>query len=108
MASLRQIKKGKEKVPNDDHRSHTHPVRRHSHGLSEAVDNDKSKVPTEKLNASGPIATAEFERLKKEVESLKKTIHEQRKAIKKQSKVSIYVPEEEHSIHSRFTRGMKS
>ncbi|KAK1220415.1 hypothetical protein PQX77_016796 [Marasmius sp. AFHP31] len=35
---------------------------------------------------SGPIAAAEFERMKKEIEDLKSTVHDQKKTIKKQNK----------------------
>ncbi|KAF9461546.1 hypothetical protein BDZ94DRAFT_1237662 [Collybia nuda] len=41
---------------------------------------------TEKQLYSGPLAHAEFERMKKEIENLKKTLHDRKKTIKKQTK----------------------
>ena len=46
----------------------------------------KSHVSTE-TTFSGPLAVAEFERMRKEIETLKNTLIEQRKSAKKQAKV---------------------
>ena len=91
MASHRSTKKGKEKAVGDDRRSHVHPLRRHSNGLSvsEVPDADKNRVSAEQLSSSdfAASATSEAERLRREIEALKKTIFDQKKVIKKQYKV---------------------
>ncbi|KAF8637524.1 hypothetical protein AX17_002768 [Amanita inopinata Kibby_2008] len=90
LSSYRRNKKGKEKGVSDDHRSqHSHPPRRHSHGTPahEVAEKDKNSRSAEKHALVGPLASAEFERIKREVETLKKTVHDQKKMMKKQYKV---------------------
>ncbi|KAM6496833.1 hypothetical protein JOM56_007306 [Amanita muscaria] len=87
MSSSRQAKR-RDKSNSDDHRSHSHPLRRHPNALPapEVPDIDKNKTSAEKQNLPGTDLLTEFERLRKEMEALKKAAHDQRKAMKKQAK----------------------
>ncbi|KAK7060807.1 hypothetical protein VNI00_000540 [Paramarasmius palmivorus] len=71
--------KGKERAASHSH-THSHSQPRSSKHFSA----DESEVAI--IGYSGPIAVAEFERMKKEIEELKNTIQEQKKTIKKQTK----------------------
>ncbi len=57
---------------------------RSRYSSSSEKDGDKKVVMY-----SGPLAMAEFERMKKEIDQLKKVVHDNKKTIKKQKEVSI-------------------
>ncbi|ESK87396.1 ring finger domain protein [Moniliophthora roreri MCA 2997] len=57
----------------------------HTHTHTHAPQSSKDEL-SEVMGYSGPIAAAEFERMKKEIEELKGTVQEQKKTIKKQNK----------------------
>lgn len=65
------------------HLSHHQSSRRQSSHLTEDID----RPHVEKHAYSGPLAVAEFERMRKEIENLKKSLHDGKKTAKKQSKV---------------------
>jgi len=50
---------------------------------------DKHPDRAEKQSYAGPLAHAEFERMRKEIDQLKKSAQDSRKAVKKQAKVSF-------------------
>lgn len=50
-------------------------------------DATKHQDSVENHTYSGPLAIAEFERMKKEIENLKKAVHDSKKTVKKQKKV---------------------
>ncbi|KAJ6616970.1 hypothetical protein B0H10DRAFT_2035035 [Mycena sp. CBHHK59/15] len=55
--------------------------------LRRGLDKGKAKQPAEApATYSGPLAAAEYERMRKELEALKKTVHDNKKHMKKQNK----------------------
>ena len=64
---------------------------------------DKHSDRVEKQSYGGPLAHAEFERMRKEIDQLKKSAQDSRKAVKKQAKVSCCpLPHSFHPFTSRF------
>lgn len=69
-------------IPNMSHTS-----RRHTMVDSVEEARRAKHERSERHLYSGPLAHAEFERMKKEIESLKKSVHDNKKIVKKQAKV---------------------
>lgn len=82
----RRLDKGKmaeqPHIPNTSHTS-----RRHTAVDSVEEARRAKHERSERYSYSGPLAHAEFERMKKEIESLKKSVHDNKKIAKKQAKV---------------------
>jgi hypothetical protein len=53
-------------------------------------DAPRSTTPVSPMY-SGPLAAAEYERMRKELEVLKKTVHDNKKLMKKQNKVCVFL-----------------
>lgn len=59
------------------------------HNDVDQIDRQHTNIPAEKYMFTGPLAVAEYERMKKEIESLKEALHESRKTSRRQAKVLI-------------------
>lgn len=78
-----------------------HMSRRQTTGTVESVDDARraKHERSERRSYSGPLAHAEFDRMKQEIESLKKSVHDNKKIVKKQTKVG-------HSLNNSFTSSL--
>lgn len=76
-----RTKKNKERERHETKSHHAHP--------STKTSLKERDVAMPLAGYSGPIAAAEFERMRKEIEGLRKTVHDNAKTIKKQAKVCL-------------------
>lgn len=58
----------------------------HRHNDVDETDRQHSNIPVDRLMFTGPLAVAEYERMKKEVETLKESLHESKKLSRRQAK----------------------
>ena len=83
---LVHIPSRKDKVVAEESSKHSQSHRRHCNDVDE-TDRQNNNIPVDRHMFTGPLAVAEYERMKKEIESLKESLHESRKLSRRQAKV---------------------
>jgi hypothetical protein len=103
----RRLDKGK--MVELPHTPHLHPGFRRSFIVDTVDEARKAKNERpDRYSYAGPLAHAEFERMRKEIENLKKSVHDSKKTAKKQAKVRQVRLIHLYSLYLHFHRKSKN